>query len=72
VPLTLTLSTRHPAWVTELSEHIRQRTLTCWPTPAAGRFTVVVSKPPEPPLEMPLQFGRGGKHGFMNPVLIAV
>ena len=54
-PLMATLSTRQPACETELSEHILQRTFTCWPTPAAGKFTVVVSNPPEPPLEMPLQ-----------------
>jgi hypothetical protein len=37
-----TLSTRHPACETELSAHILQRSFTGWPTPAAGKFTVVV------------------------------
>jgi hypothetical protein len=55
-----------------LSEHILQRTFTCCPTPAGGRFTATLSNPPEPPFENPLQLGRLGKHGFIKPVLIAV
>jgi hypothetical protein len=70
--LTLTLSTRQPACDTELSEHILQRSCTCCPAPAAGRFSVMLSKPPEPPLEIPLQLDRLGRHGFENPVLMAV
>ena len=71
-PLIATLSTRQPACETELSAHILQRNFTGWPTPEAGRFTVTVSNPPEPPLEIPLQLGRVGKHGFANPVLMSV
>ena len=66
--LTLTLSTRQPVCETELSEHILQRSFTGWPTPAAGRFTATLWKPPD----MPLQLGRLGKHGFMNAVLMLV
>jgi hypothetical protein len=47
---------------------MRQRNLTSWPIPEAGKLTVVVMKPPD----TPLQFERLGKHGFMKPVLIAV
>jgi hypothetical protein len=68
----VTLSTLQPLCDTELSEHMRQRRIVGAPMPAAGRLTVVVWKPPAPALEMPLQFGRLGKHGFMKPVLIAV
>ena len=71
-PLMLTLSTLQPVCDTELSEHMRQRSFTSWPMPEAGRFTVTVSNPPEPPLDIPLQLGRLGKHGFMKPVLMAV
>ena len=42
IPLTLTLSTRQPGRPVSPSEQLRQRTFTCWPTPASGRFTVVV------------------------------
>jgi hypothetical protein len=70
--VTHTLSTRQPACDTELSEHILQRTFTCCPAPEAGRFSSTVSKPPEPPLEMPLHPGRLGRHGFANAVLMEV
>jgi hypothetical protein len=71
-PEMVTLFTPQPLCDTELSEHMRQRRIVGAPIPAAGRLTVVVWKPPAPALEMPLQFGRLGKHGFMKPVLIAV
>ena len=66
--VTVTLSTLQPVRDIELSEHMRQRSFTCWPMPAAGKLTVVVVKPPE----TPLQFGRLGKHGFMKLPLIPV
>jgi hypothetical protein len=71
-PVTLTLSTLQPSCETELSAHILQRTLTCWPAAAAGRLTVVVWKPPAPAFDIPLQLGRVGRHGFWKPVLIDV
>jgi hypothetical protein len=42
---------RQPVPATEVSLPIRQRSTTLWPAAAGGRLTVVVTKPPDAPLQ---------------------
>ena len=69
---TTRLSTLQPVREAVVSEHMRQRSFTIWPMPAAGRFTVVVTKPAEEPLQFGLSPPYCCMQGFVKPVLMAM
>jgi hypothetical protein len=60
-----TLSMRQPVPATDSSLPIRQRSTMSWPATPGGRFTVVVTKPPDDPLQAALPAS-----GLVNVVLI--